>query len=258
MSHPLIPQRHLDLEGAYEIRETGGYPTKDGRQTRWRTLLRSANLDKLTPESQEALVDYGIRTVIDLRMVRDLERAPDVFARSPRVTYRHHDMVGDDLYSEMVNTTSIRGLGPYIGRWSHETILKILDRRHFQICATLATLAEPGGLPAIVHCSAGKGRTGLIVGLILSLAAVPAETIAEDYALTAASRWRRRVQEQPSSEAAERGTAWEKFLQDCCPPSAMLKTLELLEHRYGGVEAYVKDGGLTDEQILRIRTAVVD
>ena len=257
MSHPLTPQRYLELEGAYEIRDTGGYATKDGKQTRWKTLLRAANLDRLTPESQEALVDYGVRTIIDLRKTSELERRPDVFAQSSKVNYRHHDMVGEDLHREIVDAVSTQGLGPYIGRWLHETTLKILDRRHFEVCATLTTLAQPDGLPAIVHCSAGKGRTGLIIALVLDLAGVPAETIAKDYALTAVNRWRRRTGEEPSPGKVGLGATWEEYLQVCSPPSAMLKTLELIEHRYGGAEAYVKGGGVTDEQIRRIQSAVV-
>ena len=257
MSLSLTPQRILDLDGAYEIRDTGGYATRDGRQTRWKTLLRSANLDQLPPESQQALIDYGVRTVIDLRKPSELELRPDVFAGSTKVNFRHHDMVGEDLHLEIKEAVSTHGLGPYIGRWLHETTLKILDRRHAEVCAALTTLVQPGGLPAIVHCSAGKGRTGLIIAMVLDLAGVPAETIAEDYAVTAAVRWRRRTGKDTSPGDTEEGRAWEDYLQISSPPSAMLKTLDLIEHRYGGVEAYVKDGGVTNEQIRRIRKLVV-
>ena len=106
MSLSLTPQRILDLDGAYEIRDTGGYATRDGRQTRWKTLRRSANLDQLTPESQQALIDYGVRTVIDLRKPSELELRPDVFAGSTKVNFRHHDMVGEDLHLEIKEAVS--------------------------------------------------------------------------------------------------------------------------------------------------------
>ena len=257
--HPkaLTPQRYIELEGAYEIRDIGGYSTQDGRRTRWRTLLRSANLDKLTPESQQALIDYGVRTVIDLRIPDELERRPDVFARSMTVTYHHHDLVGEE-FMRIVSAQTSTVLGPYIGRWTLEKIQHILDHRRAHICGTLATLAEPGRLPAIIHCSAGKGRTGLIVALMMGLAGVPPEIIAEDYALTAAVRWSRRSENVPSPGADSPYMSWEEYLQACCPTSAMHQTLELLNHEYGGIKAYVRDGGLTDEQVHRIRSGLVE
>ena len=83
------PARHLDIDGAYNVRDLGGYPTRDGRRTRWKTFVRAASLHRLPPDSRATLIDYGIRTVIDLRMTRELEDAPNVFAGSSEVAYLH-------------------------------------------------------------------------------------------------------------------------------------------------------------------------
>ncbi|XWK86253.1 MAG: tyrosine-protein phosphatase [Phormidium sp.] len=72
-------QRHLPLEGSYNIRDIGGYLTVDGYQTRWKTILRSDNLHRLTPNSQQALIDYGIKTIIDLRYASEVKNRPSVF-----------------------------------------------------------------------------------------------------------------------------------------------------------------------------------
>ncbi len=242
----LTPQRHIELEGAYE--------TQDGRQTRWRPYLRSAGLDGLTPESQQALVGSGIRTVIDLRMPEELERGPDVFSEFARVVYHRRDLAGEESI-RMVGAQSPTVLGPYIGRWTRKMILHIFDHRRLRICGTLATLVEPGGLPAIVHCSEGKGRTGLIIAMMLGLAGVPAETIAEEYAQTAEVRWRSRSRKPRSPRADVGDITWEEYLNVCSPPSATYKTLELLDRRYGGIEEYVRDGGLTEDQVCTIRGA---
>ena len=68
MTEYIRASRHLDLEGAYNIRDIGGYETLDGRKTRPRTLFRSDSLHNLTPDSQRALVSEGLRTVVDLRV----------------------------------------------------------------------------------------------------------------------------------------------------------------------------------------------
>ena len=54
------PARHLDIDGAYNVRDLGGYPTLDGRSTRWKTFVRAASLHSLPPDSRAALIDYGI------------------------------------------------------------------------------------------------------------------------------------------------------------------------------------------------------
>src|SRR5262245_23186519 len=83
------PSRHIALEGAYNVRDIGGYDTGDGRQTRWRTVFRSDSLHRLTPAAQADLVGLGLRTVIDLRHVQETADMPNVFAESERVRYRN-------------------------------------------------------------------------------------------------------------------------------------------------------------------------
>ena len=90
------PRRHLDLDGAHNIRDLGGYLTADGRRTRWGTFLRADGLHQLPPASQGTLIDYGVRTVVDLRLTRELNRQPDVFADRPEVKYHHENVLGDE------------------------------------------------------------------------------------------------------------------------------------------------------------------
>src|SRR5262245_36563109 len=89
------PTRHLELEGTYNVRDTGGYATVDGRVTRWRILLRGDSLHRLTPAGQDELVAKGLRTVIDLRHDTELARAPNVFAASDRVRYINISLLND-------------------------------------------------------------------------------------------------------------------------------------------------------------------
>src|SRR5436309_6252589 len=166
--------RHLNLEGTYNLRDTGGYRTLDGRAIRWRTFLRSDSLHRLPPVAQTILMGYGVRTVLDLRRSDELHMAPNVFVGSSDVAYHNVSLLTD--------TPPVRQQAP---RPLVDTYRLILDQRQEQLRQALATLAAPGGLPAVVHCTAGKDRTGLIVALVLGLAGVPTTTIVEDYALSA-------------------------------------------------------------------------
>ena len=78
----LEPRRHLDLAGAYNIRDIGGYPTTHGRCARWKTLLRADSLHTLAP-------------VIDLRRTPEPQARPNVFANSPNLQYYHQNMLDD-------------------------------------------------------------------------------------------------------------------------------------------------------------------
>ncbi len=247
------PARHLDIEGAYNVRDLGGYPTLNGRRTRWKTFIRAASLHRLPPGSRDDLIDYGIRTVIDLRRTHEVEEAPNVFAGSSQVTYHHQNMIGDE---PLAGTTS--AASPV----SAETIPAIygswLDLCQPEIRRTLATLAEPGARPAIYHCAGGKDRTGIISALLLGIAGVPAAVIAEDYALSARYLLDRHFAEQASPELTPDNYTQEDYQRDFCPPDAMLKVLDYVNECYGGIEGYARTIGLSPGQIDSIRTALVD
>jgi protein-tyrosine phosphatase len=238
--------RHLDLEGTYNLRDTGGYPTLDGRAIRWRTFFRADSLHRLPPVAQTTLISYGVRTVIDLRRSDELQVAPNVFASSSDVAYHH--------VSLLLDTAPLRRQAP---RPLTDIYRIILEQRQEPLRQALATLAAPGGLPALVHCTAGKDRTGLIVALVLGLAGVSTTTIVEDYALSAQYLVGPYL-EEARQRAEKNGVSWEWFQhQVICPPEFMRTTLQYLEERYGGIAAYVHAIGLSDTQCRHLQEALV-
>ena len=256
MAGSLEPRRHLDLEGAYNIRDIGGYATSDGRSTRWQILLRADSLHRLAPASVTALIEYGLRTVIDLRTTDELQQAPDVLSNSSDFNYIHRNILGDPRASE---TSGSRP--PLVdAKMLFELYTTMLDQRRAVIIETLETLAAPGALPALFHCFAGKDRTGLITALVLGLAGVPAETIAEDYALSSGYLSKRYFDPEAAPEIDALGFTFEQFQREVCycSPDLMLETLRYIDERYGGAERYVRDGGLTQEQIDRLRISLLD
>ena len=85
----MLQHRDLEIEGSWNVRDIGGYPTADGGTTRWGVLLRSGDLARVSPTGQQALIDYGVRTIIDLRDLNEVRSLPNVFAQSPTVAYHH-------------------------------------------------------------------------------------------------------------------------------------------------------------------------
>ncbi len=246
MTTPFVAKRHWPLEGVHNLRDIGGYPTRDGHRTRWGQLFRSDSLHCLSPSGQALLIEQKLRTVIDLRHDTELRKAPNVFAASDAVTY--------------VNVPLFAELTPHSGARASVNTLADLYKTALDTCgrplAEVLTVLSNDGFPALIHCTAGKDRTGIVVALLLSLAGVDADTIAEDYALTGTHIQNLLVELRQEAVAAGRDPErFERMLEHT--PAAMLTMLTHLE-QYGGSEAYLKGVGLHENQIKSLRTALIE
>lgn len=263
MTENFQASRHLDLEGAYNLRDIGGYETVAGRMTRPRTLFRSDSLHNLTPDSQRVLVSEGLRTVIDLRVTESVANHPNVFAQSSEVDYRWVNVMGDEPLVE-VSDIRVSSLGP---DRPPDIYAAILDRRREWMGRVVKLLAAPDTLPALYHCNSGRDRAGLVTMLLLSIAGVPAETIVQDYSSSATYLWRRipdraagrRLRLDPADfdTTDEFRQAYETE-RNIAPPFAMRASIEHLEREYGGVRPYLLGMGVTEEELERLRAAMVE
>ena len=250
MEETLDPKRRLEIEGANNVRDLGGYRTRSGSCTRWQRFLRADSLHRLSPDAQNLLLDYGVRKVIDLRRTNETVAEPNVFACSAGVKYHHLNMIGDeDLGIEPLPEEAERP------RQIAHSYCGFLDKCQVQVGRILETLVGSGNQAALYHCAGGKDRTGIISALLLGLAGVPEETIAADYGLTA------RYLVEPyltSLEADPAIRTWSDYQREQCPLETMLLVLDHLERNYGGVEDYVRTVGLSEDQIGRLRDGLVE
>ncbi len=222
--------RHLPLDGTRNLRDVGGYPAAHGCRTRWRTILRSDELTSLPEHARQALVDLGVRQVIDLRWPEELERAPNAFLRSPSVRYRSVPLLADD-------PTPHAGLA---GMYRH-----VFDARAPQLAEVVRALLEDDGLPVIIGCAAGKDRTGVTIALLLDLAGVPTEVIVEDYALSAG------YFASPVTHVEPGDWRHPPLLVDS-PPEFMANALEHLDRVHGGARSLLRREGVTDAEADRL------
>jgi protein-tyrosine phosphatase len=181
--------RVLALEGASNVRDLGGWPTSDGRRVRFGRVFRSAALTGLTERDAAVLAATGLRTVCDLRGTREAKAAPSALGGLPGVRVRSlpiepsvgaslRDLVATrDATGEDVLTVMKRAYLAYALEWSHRY------RAIFEL------LQDEGALPLLLHCSAGKDRTGFGAALILTALGVPREAVREDY-LASNRLWR--------------------------------------------------------------------
>jgi protein-tyrosine phosphatase len=241
-------QRRLAIAGTFNLRDLGGYPTIDGGATRWGVFFRADSLHALPEEGQDALLGHGIRTVVDLRHPTETEHWPNVFATSERVRY---------LNLPLNSAPRSDGATPRRVELDLEAMnRRYLDEAQPAIAAVMGALAS-GPWPAVVHCQAGKDRTGLIVALALSAVGVPDTTVAVDYALTADfldDAFYAAAREQ----AKRYQIAWEDYEKLLgCPPEIMVNTLAYLDERYGGPLTYLREIGLNLAQLRMLHEALV-
>lgn len=226
-------QRHLPLGGTFNVRDLGGYPTDNGRVTRWGQFFRADSLHRLDEHGQQELLNRGITTVIDLRSHGEVQSAPNPLAQHPALAY-HHISLFEPLY-----------LGGHLGQGSSldlPTLYQLaLEQSRQPIVATLEVMAT-AQRSVIFHCTAGKDRTGIIAALALKLAQVHSQTIVNDYAATA--HYIAPLLQDLRQQALERQqdlSQYEKLL--LAEPQFMVQLLQHLEEQYGGVSRYLEEGG---------------
>ncbi len=173
---PITEDRHLHWDGCANVRDLGGLPTAAGGETRRGALVRADALSRLTGDGWSALLDHGVRTVIDLRNDDELE--PDVAARPLELTTVHVALDGIEDAEFWAAWTGRAAFGTPL---YYRAFLDHFPQRPARVLAAIAH-ARPGGVA--VHCGIGRDRTGLIAILVLALAGVTAEDIAADYALS--------------------------------------------------------------------------
>jgi protein-tyrosine phosphatase len=249
-------ERILDWEGALNARDTGGLPTADGGHIRRGALVRSDVISRLTPSGRQALIDHGVRTVVDVRTSEEIGRDVDYPFRESRVDgdprYVNVSFVVDLTPDEEARVRARRESATQLGELNRMDI----DVHRAGIVGIVKAVADADEGGVLIHCYAGKDRTGVSVALLLSLVGVSDEDVADDYALTMLNleplimEWLDTIE-----DSAER----ERMRELATPRrEAMLETLAHVRQRHGSVEQYLLDGGVTPEQIARIRERLGD
>jgi len=243
---PLV--RRIALDGAVNFRDIGGYRTADGRSVRWRSLFRADNLSHLSEPDRDVVRTLGIATVIDLRTRGELEL--ERFPVDEIPVHFHHV----PLTADLPPFTEFRG-GPEVFARHY---LDIARQSGDQIARALRIVAQPESQPAVVHCAAGKDRTGVLVAVLLALLGVPDETIAEDYALSAEATdalLARLLDRLPELEEEIRSVA---TTMSSATPDNILALLDGLRAEHGSVDAYAAAHGAGTDVASALRDGLLE
>ena len=226
------PARHLNLSGASNFRDLGGYRTRDGRTVRWRQIFRSNHLAHLTAQDIVVVRGLGVRSAFDFRGVTERTEALCGMA----------DVTVHSLPVEPTVVAALRAIADSGRQLSQDDAVEVMQdsyRGYVQdntprYRALFAHLLEDRA-PLVIHCTAGKDRTGFACALILHGLGVPDEVIADDYLLT--NQFYKRDPsagtELPDAVKQVLGTVRAAFLN---------AAFEAIDAGYGGLDGYFRDG----------------
>jgi hypothetical protein len=178
-----VPSSHLDIDGCFNVRDAGGWPTEDGRRMRTGVLYRADDPVRLTGEGASRIAELDLRAVIDLRQQAQFDRG-HLFGTAD---ITHHIPLVDRII-DINDPPRLEGAADVVGLYED-----MVERGGAQIVRAVDVIAEHivDG-PVLVHCVAGKDRTGLVVALIQAAIGVTRESIIAEYSLSDAPTQRRR------------------------------------------------------------------
>jgi len=239
------PARHLNLEGASNFRDLGGYRTSDGRVVRWRQIFRSNHLAHLTAADANIVRAVGLRSAFDLRGREERMAAACGLEEIAVHPLPIEPTVVAALRARLAAGSLSSRDAREIMRESYRSYVR-LNTHSFR--ALFAHLLQDTA-PLVIHCTAGKDRTGFACALVLHALGVPDDVIAEDYLLT--NRFYRR---DPAS-----GTDLPEDVREAIgsvEASYLAAAFEAIHTDFGGLEHYLKDGlglGESERTTLKIR-----
>jgi len=229
----------LAIDGLVNLRDLGGLPTASGTTTRSGRLLRSESPHTISAQGLQDLLGLSIGAVIDLRTTSEREHRPSPLLEAGIHTAHTPIFTDDEDYPDHLSTAA-------------EVYCWWLRERRPGVAAAMTAIADAPSAPILVHCHAGKDRTGVVVALVLRLAGVGVDAIADDYAISGV--------QLADMLARDRVTAVERGMDAIrverlftVRREAMVQTMECVDTEHGGVLALLRGLGLDDTRIDHLK-----
>ncbi|KAG9673401.1 tyrosine protein phosphatase 5, partial [Aureobasidium melanogenum] len=273
---PELPPPFVNVTGIANFRDIGGYSTSSANQSiRSGLVYRCADTSKVQPDGLAKLKELGVKKIFDLRSVPEISKqgpewsgvAVEKSVFTTRAEGDETPVGADEIERIWCPVFKDTDYGPeqvairfqYYASGSEgfvKAYSDIMSHGHTAYKTILSHLAQPNPSPCIIHCTAGKDRTGVIVAILYLLCSVPSPAVAKEYSLTDTGLqhmvplFTERLLKNPALKGSAEGIKEMISAQ----PDKMLATIDMIQRVYGSAEGYVKDVvGLNDEQIAQIR-----
>jgi protein tyrosine/serine phosphatase len=246
LQQDVIDPRELQLEGSVNFRDLGGLATMDNQRVRTGFVFRSDALHGLTTADLDVLAAHRIALLVDLRSPGEIERSgpSPLLASGSRVLHA----------PIMQETGAPREIDPEMRM--EALYATMLDNAQSRFGEIFVALAEAPNMPAVIHCSAGKDRTGVTVALLLRLLGVSDEAIVRDYAMT--DRNMSRLMARLASLVSDIGRPSYPAHFMRATPDTMEAFLVSLDATYGSADAYLREAGVSGDHVDALRARLLE
>ena len=250
-----VATRNVNIPGVQNFRDLGGYKSTDtGKMISWGMLYRSAQIDSISPGSRRELKNMGIRTIIDLRSEEELHNYPQLDDKEFRIVHipiptGNMESILQGIRKEKIKSDTIYRLVERMNR-------KLVANYQKEFREVFDILLNPDCYPAVIHCTSGKGRTGVVSALLLAALGVNEDVIMSDYRLSndyfnipKASKYAYELPANSQEAITTIYSAKEDFLN---------AAKDQIESEYGSIQGYLEKGiGLSTEEIRQLRSILL-
>lgn len=249
-----IATRNVNIPGIQNFRDMGGYKAPAGRNIRWGMLYRSAQIDSLTPCAEKELKNLGIKTIIDLRADNERRMTPPL--------QKEFNVVRIPIETGDMETILC---GIQKSEIKADTVYRMVEQMNRQLAMNYRKeykeifdiLLDKNSYPVVIHCTSGKGRTGIVSAIILDALGVNEDIIMEDYRLSndyfnipKASKYAYNLPINSQEAITTLFSAKEDFLN---------AAKDEIERKYGDTNTYLEKGiGLSHEKRKRLRSLLLE
>lgn len=249
-------ERFIYIKGAYNVRDIGGYSTRDGGKIKWGTIFRSGKISHIKDSENEKMASMNLNSICDFRTMAEQEASPDVWLNLKEIN-QYPFPVGEgrlDKLDWMKNAAKGTGKDSHLYKANRSYVLKNAHRYR----AFFEILLDERNYPLLYHCTAGKDRTGFATLLLLSALGVERKTIIEDYLLTN-DYLDKFFWKEMDKVAARTGLDVEKVKPILIASEVYLQgAYDAIEENFGTVNNFLqKEIGIGDKEIQQLKDILV-